>query len=360
MALFGDDQGRTEKPTPGRLEEARNRGDSHLSRELLTAGTLLVAAVAMRWLGAWLFGGLGDALQYGLCVDLRRHAFGGGGIDGACREVAATATLVAAPVLALMALLAATTLLFGYGQIGLRWSTEALTLRLDRVDPAANWKRLFSPQSLVRTAFALVKLLVLGLVLWFVLRDRWAGLALLSDQDTATATREVADLVLTLLIWVAAVVFVLAVADVAWQRFDFQRRNMMTKQEVEDERRRSEGDPMIKSRQRQARLELMRHRMMEAVPKADVVITNPTHFSVALRYDRKRNAAPEVVAKGQDELALRIRELAREHGVPLLEDPPLARALWRAVKVGQEIPARFYEAVATVLSHVYRLKGRVA
>jgi flagellar biosynthetic protein FlhB len=155
-------------------------------------------------------------------------------------------------------------------------------------------------------------------------------------------------------------VLVLAIADVFYQRFDFTQRNMMTKQEVDDERKRSEGDPMVRSRLRQARAELMRHRMMEAVPKADVIITNPTHYSIALRYQRGKNTAPEVVAKGVDELAMRIRELAKEHDVPLLEDPPLARALYRAVKVGQEVPARFYEAVATVLSHVYRLKNRVA
>ena len=117
---------------------------------------------------------------------------------------------------------------------------------------------------------------------------------------------------------------------------------------------------MIKSRLRQARIELLKHRMMQAVPKADVVITNPTHYAIALRYDRKKNIAPEVVAKGVDAMAARIRELARENNVPLMEDPPLARALFRAVKVGEEIPARFFEAVATVLSHVYRLKNRVA
>jgi flagellar biosynthetic protein FlhB len=176
----------------------------------------------------------------------------------------------------------------------------------------------------------------------------------------AGAAIEIGDLTLTLLMWVGAVVTVLALIDFAWQRYSFTKRNMMTKQEVEDERRRSEGDPMVRMRQRRARNDLLRHRMMAAVPKADVVVTNPTHFSVALRYDRSRDAAPTVVAKGADEIALRIREIARENGVPLMEDPPLARALFRAVKIGQAIPENFYQAVATVLSHVYRLKGRTA
>jgi flagellar biosynthetic protein FlhB len=135
---------------------------------------------------------------------------------------------------------------------------------------------------------------------------------------------------------------------------------MMTRQEVQDERKRAEGDPAIKMRQRSARIELLRSRMMTAVPKADVVVINPTHFSVALRYDRKRDSAPVVVAKGVDEVALQIRTLAKEHGVPLMEDPPLARALFRAVKVGQSIPEKFYQAVAAVLGHVYRLQGRTA
>lgn len=360
MALFGDDQGRTEKPTPGRLEEVRKRGDTHLSREMLTAGTLLAAALALRWCGGWLCDGFAAVLQHGLTVDLRDHAIADASVAGACREVLAAAAPVAAPLLLLLAVPVLAALAFGYGQIGWRLATEALTPKLERLDPASNWRRLFNLQSLVRTAFALVKLVVLGAVLWWVLRDRWTALALLPDQDHGTAIRVVVDLAFTLLIWVAGVVFALAAADVFWQRFDHQQRNRMTRQEVEDERRRSEGDPLVKSRQRQARMEMLRHRMMAAVPKADVVITNPTHFAVALRYDRKNHAAPEVVAKGADELAQRIRELAREHRVPVMEDPPLARALFRAVKVGQEIPARFYAAVATVLGHVYRLQDRVA
>jgi flagellar biosynthetic protein FlhB len=215
-------------------------------------------------------------------------------------------------------------------------------------------------QALARTAFAAVKLAVLVAVVWAVVGDRVPFLLRLHEVPLALASREVASLALALLIWVGAVVTAIAFADFAWQRYQFEKRNMMSRQEVEDERKRAEGDPAIKLRQRRARNELMRHRMMAEVPKADVVVTNPTHFAVALRYDRKRDAAPIVVAKGADEQALAIRALATEHGVPLMEDPPLARALYRAVKLGQTIPERFYQAVATVLGHVYRLRGRTA
>ena len=338
---FGDDQGRTEKPTPGRLAEVRNRGDTHLSRELLTGATLLTAAIALRSLGGWLLQSLGAALQHGLTLDMEAHPVRNGDVPGACQEVLITLALVAAPTIVLLAVLLLAAAVAGYAQIGVHIADEVMQLKLERLNPASNYKRLFSMQTIV-------------------LKARWADLTKLPDQDFAVAMHIVADIAMTALLWVAVVVFVLAIADVFWQRFDFEKRNMMTKQEIEDERKRGEGDPMVKNRLRQARTELLRHRMMQAVPKADVVITNPTHYAVALRYDRKKNAAPEVLAKGVDDMAARIREIARENKVPLMEDPPLARALFRAVKVGQEVPARFFEAVATVLSHVYRLKNRVA
>lgn len=358
MAMFGDDQGRTEKPTPSRLAEVRNRGDSPLSRELVQGGVLLVAAVLLTWWGGWLIDAFGEVLRHGLAVDrVAGHTID---VPTACAEMLAALWLVAPPFALLVAALVAATLVFGYGQIGLRWSREVLGLKLDRINPVANWRRVFNVQALVRTGFAALKLAIVVAVLWLVVGDRWTNLMRLHEQPLAAAAAEVAGLGLLLLLWVGAVVTAIAVADLFWQRHSFEQRNMMTRQEVEDERKRAEGDPAIKMRQRRIRNELLRTRMMAAVPKADVVITNPTHFAVALRYDRARDAAPLVVAKGADEIARQIRALATEHGVPLMEDPPLARALFRAVKVGQAIPERFYQAVAAVLGHVYRLKGRTA
>lgn len=358
MALFGDDQGKTEKPTPSRLNDVRNRGDSPLSRELVQGGVLMVAAVAFWSCGDWLLDALAGSLRRGLTVDLREHAVAD--VPGACQEVAATLFDVLPPFLTLLAILVGATLVLGYGQIGIRWSREVVGFKLEKLNPINNWKKVFNIQAIVRTGFAAVKIVVLLSVLWFVLGDRWPHLLHLHEQAPAAAAAEIGDLALSLLLWVGCVVFVISLFDFAWQRFQFTKRNMMSKQEVEDERRRSEGDPTMKMRQRRARNDLLRHRMMAEVPKADVIVTNPTHFSVALRYDRKRHLAPMVVAKGQDDMALRIREIARENDVPLMEDPPLARALYRAVKVGQTVPERFYQAVATVLSHVYRMKGRIA
>ena len=358
MALFGDDQGKTEQPTATRLADVRNRGDTPLSRELVQGGVLMVAAIALWLCGGWLIDSFATVLRQGLDVDLGNHSVVD--VTGACREMGAAVLLVLPPFLCLMAIIVGSTLVLGYAQIGVKWSHEVLGVKLERLNPLNNWKKVFNVQALVRTGFAAAKLAILVVVLWIVVGDRWHSLLELHEQTPAAAAAVVGDLMLTLLLWVGAVVFVLSLVDLAWQRFQFTKRNMMTKQEVEDERRRSEGDPTMKMRQRRARNDLLRHRMTQVVPQADVIITNPTHFAVALRYDRKRDVAPTVVAKGQDEMALRIREIAREHDVPLMEDPPLARALYRAVKVGQSVPERFYQAVATVLSHVYRLKGKTA
>ena len=358
MALFGDDQGKTEKPTPSRLQQVRNRGDSPLSRELVQGGVLLVAAILLTWCGGWLVDAFARVLRQGLAVE---HASTrAADVGSVCAEMLAALAIVAPPFATFVATLMAATLAIGYGQIGLRWSHEVVGFKLEKLNPLANWKRVFNVQALVRTAFAAIKLAVLVAVVWLVVGDRVPALLRLHEVALAVAAAEVADLAVTLLLWVGAVVTAIAFADFCWQRYSFEKRNMMSKQEVEDERKRAEGDPAIKMRQRRARNELLRHRMLIAVPKADVIVTNPTHVSVALRYDRKRDAAPVVVAKGADELALAIRTLAKEHGVPLMEDPPLARALYRAVKVGQSIPERFYQAVATVLGHVYRLRGRTA
>lgn len=357
MALFRDDEGKTEDPTPTRLAEVQKRGDTPLSRELVQGGVLVVAALAIRWCGGWLLDAIGTLLRSNLQVDPQRRL---DSVGDACRDLAGASLAVALPLGVLLLVLVGATLVIGYGQIGVHWADEAIGWKLERVNPFTNLRRVLNPQSLMRTAFAALKLALLLTVVWLMLGHRWPELLMLHERGVPAAAATVADLALSLLLWVGAVVFALALGDLAWQRYDFVQRNKMTKQEVEDERKRSEGDPTMKQRQRRARQELLKQRMLTAVPKADVIVINPTHFSVALRYDRKRDVAPTVVAKGVDEIALQIRELARQHGVPLMSDPPLARALFRAVKVGQAIPEKFYQAVATVLSHVYRLKGRTA
>jgi flagellar biosynthetic protein FlhB len=359
MALFSDDAGKTEKPTPQRLGEARDRGQTPLSRELVMAGTLLVAVLVLEACGHWLIAAFRSLLADGMT--LRREALDSDDPREVVSLLHDAFAEVLPPFCFLLAVALGATLLFGYGQIGVKIATKAFGWKLERLNPVLNLQRVLSFSSVVRTLLSVAKLGILGGVLYLVLRAKWAVFAHMHEiEDLSVSIGAIVDMAFSVFFWVALVVLLMSIADIAWQRYRHTKSLMMSKQEVDDERKRTEGDPLIKGRLRAARLALMRHRMMEAVPKADVVITNPTHYAVALRYERGRGSAPEVVAKGVDELALRIREIAVEHDVPMMEDPPLARALFRAVKVGQQIPERFYKAVATVLSHVYRLEGRVA
>jgi flagellar biosynthetic protein FlhB len=285
----------------------------------------------------------------------------GASVYDALIEIESIMFALAWPFLTLLVIFVVATAVTGYSQIGFKFRRGALKIGLERLNPVTNLNKLFGMSSVVRTVVSAIKLVVLSSVLYFVLRARMPEFAMMYEHSSfAESVSLIADTAFVILLWISAIVLLLSIGDVAWQRFDHVRNLKMSKQEVEDERKRTDGDPFIKSRLRKAALEIMQLRMMEAIPKADVVITNPTHFAVALKYDRARNRAPEVVAKGMDEVALRIRELAREHDVPLMEDPPLARAMYRAVKVGHEVPEKFYQSVAALLSQVYRLREEVA
>lgn len=358
MGLFKDDQGKTEKPTPSKLADVRNKGDTPLSKELMSGGVLFIAAIMLLWIGEWLIDAFTQVLRVGLTVDLEQRRLTT--VGGVCAELWRALTTILPPFLTLLLVLLGSTVLIGFSQIGVKVSREALKLKPEKLNPFTNFKRVFSPQSLMRTVFAVFKLTIILSALYFVLWERLPVLLHLHEQPFPDAAKEIGSLALTLLLWIGGIVTVIAAADLAYQRYDFHKRNMMTKQEVEDERKRTDGDPTMKARQKGARNELLRQRMMAEIPRADVILTNPTHYSVALRYDRSRDAAPTVVAKGVDDMAMQIRKIARENDVPLMEDPPLTRALYRAVKVGQSVPEKFYQAVATVLSHVYRLKGQTA
>lgn len=359
MGLFRDDAGKTEKPTPQRLGDARNKGSAPISREFTMAGVLLVAVLVLENTGYWLIDGLERVMRDGMT--LPHDVTETGDPQPLLDHLSGIGSAVGPPFAFLLVIFLAATLLFGYSQIGVRFATKALGFKPEKLNPAQNIQKLLGFSSIMRTVLSAFKLVILGGVLYVVLRTRWHVFATLPDiEDLPTAIGIILDMAFTIFFWIAAIVLVMSVVDIFWQRYDYTKNLMMSKQEVDDERKRTDGDPLIKNRLRSARMELMKQRMMEAIPNADVVITNPTHYSVAIAYKRNQNTAPEVVAKGVDDLALKIREVAKENDVPLMQDPPLARALFRSVKVGQEIPERFYKAVATVLSHVYRLKGRVA
>jgi flagellar biosynthetic protein FlhB len=244
-------------------------------------------------------------------------------------------------------------------QTGILVAPEQITPKLERISPASGFKRLFSVRAVVELLKGIAKMTVVAVVGWYAIAPDMMAIerfVLLAPEDAANSTRAI---VLVLMAAVMAAMTVIAGADLLYQRISHRRSLRMSREEMREEFKQSEGDPHIKGRLKQIRAERARRRMMADVPKADVVITNPTHFAVALKYEQGTMSAPRVVAKGADVIAAKIREVASANEVPIVENPPLARALYAAVDLDEEIPAEHYRAVAEVIGYVMRLKGRL-
>ena len=259
-----------------------------------------------------------------------------------------------------MATFMAFAIISGVAVNGLMWTPKALEPKLSKFNPINGFKKLFSSNSVIEAAKGVVKIVVVGALIAFLIIPLFRHPDQVVDQDILVTLREIHWLILLVLFLVVMIMAIIAMADLANQRWKHTEKLKMTKQEVKDETKEAEGDPKVKSRIRTLRMERHRQRMMAAVPNASVVITNPTHYAVALNYDMDDMQAPVLVAKGVDYLARRIRQIAEQHDVPLVGNPPLARALYAAVDVDQEIPPEHYKAVAEVIGFVMQLKGKVA
>lgn len=353
MAEHEDGQERTEQPTERRLQRAREQGQVARSRELANLGLLLTAAAGLMVLGPATLSGLVEIVRRGLTPT--REALAGGGSD-LLSTLAATAADALFLLLPLLAALLVVAVLAPLALGGWTFSTEALALKPERLNPAKGLARVFSLNGLAELAKALAKFTVLaltaGLLLW---RDMGSILSL-GGQGLAPALSGAASLLLNSFLVLCGALVSIAALDVPYQYWRHHQQLRMNRQDLREELKETEGKPEVKSRQRALQREVARRRMMQEVPRADVVVTNPTHFAVALRYRPETMAAPRVVAKGADLVAQRIRGLAAEHGVPLLSAPPLARALYHGTRLGQEIPAGLYQAVAQVLAYVYALR----
>jgi flagellar biosynthetic protein FlhB len=338
------------------LRESREKGEVASSRDL--SGALVVLAGV-----AVLMNDGGAALRharriFSIGLDYRREALLSGTLPGRALHAAVREALALFGPVAAATLLAtlASPLLMG----GLNFSAEALQPKFERLDPIKGLGRVFAMRGLVELGKALLKLLFIGLALLLLLRH-WQGE--LQATGSGAALTGIA-LSITLLgraaLWFGSILALIGGIDALYQKFDHGKRLRMTKQEVRDEAKETEGNPEMKSRIRQVQQMQSRRRMMEALPKADVVVVNPSHFAVALAYDEGRMGAPRVIAKGVDLLAQQIRLVAGSHRIPLVEAPPLARALYATTELGREIPAALYVAVAQVLAYVYQLKQAAA
>jgi flagellar biosynthesis protein FlhB len=346
------DQERTEKPTQKRLDEARERGEVPRSRELTTAAVVLVAGAGLYMLGGRIAGDLHGMMRTSLTLT-REQSFNELHAVDILYSTALHALWICMPVLGLT--LAAA--LFAPLAIG-GWNLSfgALAPDLSRLSPMSGFQRMFAPNNIAELAKAFAKFGVVAVFALLFLWNNTDDLLALGSQPLSTAIGHAIGLSGQALLLLAGSLALIAAVDVPLQLYQYNKRLSMTKQEIREEYKESEGSPEIKGRIRQQQQEIASRRMMQEVPKADVVVTNPTHFAVALRYDERRMRAPIVVAKGTDLVAARIREVATEHLVPIFEAPPLARALHRNVEIGGEIPNTLYVAVAQVLTYVYQLR----
>jgi flagellar biosynthetic protein FlhB len=343
---------RTEAATPRRITRAQEEGNVPVSREIPVLAGLVAATLVLASAGPEIARSFAIRLSAFLSQAHSQPMAGGGGV-----RLAIWAFLGGAGPFIAAALLAG--VLAVLLQTGFLIHPGALKPQLRRVSPAAGLRRLLSPESAVDAVKSTGKIAALGLVTWRVLASDLSDLRAAPHWETGLLLASASRAALHVLAAAILVQGGIALADLLWVRFRYARRLRMSRQELREEQKESEGDPKIKARIRQIRHQRARRRMLAAVPKGTVVVTNPTHYAAALSYDRARNAAPRLVAKGMDELAARIREVAAAHRVPIVANPPLARALQK-VELDTEIPAEHFQAVAEIIAYVWRLGSQAA
>jgi len=352
MAESEDGQERTEEPTGKRLREAREKGQVPRSRELASMTMLMAASIGLLVMGQGIAAHLEGLLTRAFTLE-RTLAFDKSAALAFVVRLLSEAMWMLVPFLALL-LVAAFLPPIVMGGLVISW--DAVGFKWNKLDPLKGLQRMFGLKSLMELGKALAKFAIVAtvaaLVLW-----HWSGQFIgLGREPLHQAMAHAASLVAWSFLYMSLALILIAAVDVPFQLWDHNRQLKMTKQEIRDEYKETEGKPEVKSRIRQLQYEMSQRRMMEEVPKADVVVTNPTHFSVALSYDQEQGGAPRVVAKGADMIAMQIRTIARAHDVPLFTAPPLARAIYYNCELDQEIPAGLYVAVAQVLAYVYQLR----
>ncbi len=346
---------RTEKPTGRKIHEARDEGRVARSQELNAAVALLLGTYLLKGTGGRLLTEIENLITYTAAI-LPGVEPG----EAWLKELFFSNLMRMLPGLAIFLIgLLVTGVAVTMAQTGLLWSKKKIGFKFSKLNPLPGLKRIFSPHGLVELVKAMLKLLVVGWVAYSFLRSHSSDILAFGQTELNTAVGAWTGLALSLMLRVGSVYLVLALVDYGYQRWEYTRSMRMTKEEVKEDMKRSEGDPFIRGRIRNQQRRMARMRMMANVKHADVVITNPTHLAVAVQYSPEQMNAPKVLAKGAHRTAQRIVELARQHNIPVIQNIPVARALYRAVEVDQEIPPELYAALAEVLAYVYKLRSRV-
>ncbi|WP_393999864.1 flagellar biosynthesis protein FlhB [Luteimonas sp. WGS1318] len=353
MAENENGQEKTEEPSQKRLQDARDKGNVPRSRELATVAVFGAGVASLLAMGGGITARAKDWMRGALSPDIAllespQNLFGHSG------ELLLGLMWILAPLLlaTLLACFVAPAVMGGFN-----FATKGLVPDLKKLDPMAGLKRIYGPEGLAELLKSLLRVLLVGGAATLFLWPAMPRLRAMLHQPLEQAAAGGLKFALWMLMATAAALLLLALADAPYQKWNWRRKLKMTRQELREEMKESEGRPEVKGRIRQLQQEMSQRRMMEDVPTADVVVVNPTHYAVALKYDGDAMRAPRVIAKGVDEMALRIREIAGHHRITLVEAPPLARVLYREAEIGQEIPVKLYAAVAQVLSYVYQLRS---
>ncbi|MDQ6967450.1 MAG: flagellar biosynthesis protein FlhB [Mariprofundaceae bacterium] len=354
MAEEQDKSQQTEDATPKRIEDAKKKGQVASSKEPSTAiSFLLIASLSVTGLGAWIVSYMMDMTRDYLSGSVTLDATPKG-MQELLTSVTIDMAMVILPVAIPVTLIG---MLVSFLVTGPVFTFETMKPKFEKVSPMKGLKRLFSSKSLAEFVKSILKLVIISSVCWFVLKDLFPEVMASPRQSTGEIAKLLAQGSLQIAAIVAFLFFSIALADVIYQRWEHAKSLKMSQKEIRDENKESEGDPQLKGKIRQIQMEQARNRMMADVPKADVVITNPTHIAVALKYDELGISAPKLVASGKGKVAEKIREIARENKIPIRENKPLARSLFKSVKVGEEIPEDLFEAVAVILAEIYRIRG---
>lgn len=346
-------QERTEPASARKRAKAREQGQVVHSAEVNSAIILLASTLLFLIIGGALLQQMLAAMRDGL-ANAGKLALTRDALPALMLDASWLTAKMLMPILGMLMVIGITANIL---QVGFLLTGQPLLPKWDKLSPAAGFKRLFSLSSAVALAKGILKLACIGVVAYLTLRQQWSQVYLLMDANAVEVMTFLGKASVLILFRAALVLLVLALFDYAYQRWQHEKNLRMTKEEVREESRTTEGDPAIRARIRSVQREMLRKRMMRKVPEADVVITNPVHLAVALKYDAETMRAPVVVAMGARLIADRIRAIAVEHGVPIVENPPLAQALYKSARVGMEIPVEVYRAVAEVLGYIYRLRN---
>lgn len=359
LQLFGDDK--TEEPTSKKLDDARKKGQVGKSQELAHAIELIAAFLSIRIFVGFLGQHFTDLFTWAYTYMIPQIVES----DRSGLSVLSAGNLLLYGILQMFILLAPflaigfLVAILGNGlQFKFQVSTEPLKPKLDKFNPINGFKRMFSLQSLMNLALSVSKIVIIFLVAYSMIKDHLNELYLMYELPLYAAVAQVGTLVLDIGLRISLILLIVGLADLFYHKWKYKKDLKMTKQEVKDEYKNTEGDPQIKGKQRQRMREASQRRMMQSVPQADVVITNPTHIAVAIKYDINEAPAPIVVAKGEEYLAARIKEIAKENHITIKENKMLARSIYTTVDVGEQIPPELYQAVAEILAVVYQARGR--